>query len=223
MSVTRPEIIRRGMSWVNRGVPYSMFRYLDGWRTDCSGLVSMAWRLDSNRWTGNLAAVGQRIPHLQLQPGDMLLYHNPGNPHSGSHVVLFERWVDRPGGDFWIIEQTPPRARRIRWSATRRSNLAKYVPFQRVGLLVEQPPTDEGEDEMKIILGNLDGRDTVFSGLRGVVPLLAHTSEEAVNALAAAGAVRRTFKSAQAMLESMGAQAGDPDGTQTLLLMERAG
>lgn len=128
--VTRDEILARARGWVAAGVPYSMSRYRDGWRTDCSGMVSMAWRLASNHWTGNLATAGLLISRASLLPGDMLLFHNKHDPHSGSHVVLFERWVGAVGGDFWILEQTPPRARRIRWSATRGRNLSNYLPFR---------------------------------------------------------------------------------------------
>lgn len=138
---TRPDIIARARSWVAAGVPYSMSRYRDSWRTDCSGYVSMAWTLDGNYWTGNLAGQGLAISRAALQAGDMLLYHNRANPVSGSHVVLFDRWVSRVGGDFYIYEQTPPRARHIAWSATRGRTLANYIPF-RPRNVVEQTWTE---------------------------------------------------------------------------------
>lgn len=226
---TREQIIARALTWVTAKVPYSMFRFWHGWRADCSGLVSMAWALDQNYWTGNLHRAGVRLPSkLALQPGDMLLFHNPANPNSGSHVVLFERWVDRPGGDFWIIEQTGAgggRPRRITWSGTRRTNLGLYVPYRPLNLTTPAPAggaTDQGAEDMKIILGNVKGQLTIWSGLRGIVPAFAHSIEESVNALAAAGAVRVTFTSAEAMYGALGAEEGDDTGAETIERMKAA-
>ena len=55
----------------------------DGYRQDCSGYVSMAWNLGSNEWTGSLAKFGARIERAELQPGDMLLFHNPSESGEG--------------------------------------------------------------------------------------------------------------------------------------------
>ncbi|MFD3889448.1 NlpC/P60 family protein [Streptomyces microflavus] len=92
--ITRSAVIARAKTWADAKVPYSMNDYLDGYRTDCSGLVSMAWNLGTNAWTGNLDTYANRITKSELKKGDMLLFHNPSNPTSGSHVVLFERWTD---------------------------------------------------------------------------------------------------------------------------------
>lgn len=224
MAPTRKEIIAAAREWVIARVPYSMFAFRDGWRTDCSGLVSMAWRLDRNYWTGNLDRAGVRIPFRDLQPGDMLLFHNPANPNVGSHVVLFEAWITRPTDqdpDFWIIEQTGAGARttrRITWHATFRSNLARYVPYRPRLLATDQPL--EGED-MKIILGNVHGQATVWSGLRGLVPAFAHSIPESVDALAAAGAHRQEFSSAEAMFGALGVEDGS-DANTTLQRMKDA-
>jgi hypothetical protein len=129
-AISRGEIIQRAQTWVTAGVPYSQSAYRDGYRTDCSGFVSMAWRLNRNYWTGDLHTVGASIPFSSLRPGDMLLYHNPANPTNGSHVVLFDKWVGAVGGDFWIYEQTPPRAVHRKWSQTSGRTLSNYKPFR---------------------------------------------------------------------------------------------
>ena len=42
--ITRDEIISRAQDWVNRKIPYSQTSTTDGYRQDCSGYVSMAWK-----------------------------------------------------------------------------------------------------------------------------------------------------------------------------------
>ena len=85
-ATTRAEIINRAKEWVAAKVPYSMYRYwTDGYRQDCSGFVSMAWGLPGNEWTGSLDQYGVRITKEELQPGDMLLFHNPAD--RGASVV----------------------------------------------------------------------------------------------------------------------------------------
>lgn len=223
--VTRTEIIERGRDWVRRRIPYSMENFTDGWRRDCSGFVSMCWRLDRNYWTGNLHLAGEPLRgNADLQPGDMLLFHNTRNPHSGSHVVLFVRW-NRPG-DPVILEQTGAgggRPREIAWSATGRRNLSSYKPFRPRRLDTDAAPAVEGEDDdMKLILGNVEGKATIWSGLRGVSPAYAHQDDESVQALEAAGAVRRTFKTPRAMLGALGAEEAG-DAAATLKRMGEAG
>src|SRR6266511_5681051 len=114
--VSRGEILARARSWLAVPVPYSQTTFRDGYRTDCSGYVSMAWKTNRNYWTGDLNTIGTAIAYNDLRPGDMLLYHNPANPVNGSHVVLFDRWVSGVGGDFFIYEQTPPHTMHRRWS-----------------------------------------------------------------------------------------------------------
>lgn len=42
--ISRDEIVSRAQDWVNRRIPYSQEAYTDGYRQDCSGMVSMAWK-----------------------------------------------------------------------------------------------------------------------------------------------------------------------------------
>ena len=42
--ISRDEVINRAQDWVNRKIPYSQSKTTDGYRQDCSGLVSMAWK-----------------------------------------------------------------------------------------------------------------------------------------------------------------------------------
>ncbi|WTW93821.1 peptidoglycan-binding protein [Streptomycetaceae bacterium NBC_01309] len=107
-TVTRDQIIERAQSWSDVVVPYSQSGYRGGYRTDCSGYVSMAWGLAQNAWTGNLADYAAPISKSDLKPGDILLFHNAANPMRGSHVVIFERWTDSSRASYVGYEQTQP-------------------------------------------------------------------------------------------------------------------
>ncbi len=141
-SITRNEIISRAKSWADVPVPYSQTAYRDGYRTDCSGYVSMAWKLYRNYWTGDLNTVGVAIGYNDLQPGDMLLYHNAANPVNGSHVVLFDRWTGAVGGDFIIYEQTVPATKHRAWSQAGYSR-SLYKPYRYANVVAGSPPVDD--------------------------------------------------------------------------------
>ncbi len=127
--ITRSEIIARADTWMHPPVPYNQDANKDGYRTDCSGYVSMAWKLPQNLWTGNLDQVGVPIGYNDLKAGDMLLYHNLADPVNGSHVVLFERWTGAVGGDFYIYEQSPPATKHRLWSQAGYSR-SLFKPFR---------------------------------------------------------------------------------------------
>ncbi|MEU2622844.1 peptidoglycan-binding protein [Streptomyces sp. NPDC007157] len=136
--VTRTEIINRAKTWVTAQVPYSMSLYwTDGYRQDCSGYVSMAWKLTGNEWTGSLDQFATKITKAELQPGDILLFHNPDNPEKGSHVVIFGGWTDYTHTAYTAYEQTPPHARRQSTPYAYWSNSAKYVPYRYKGLIAD--------------------------------------------------------------------------------------
>ncbi|MFJ1746071.1 peptidoglycan-binding protein [Streptomyces sp. NPDC088116] len=135
---TRTEIINRAKRWVAEKVPYSMEKYWsDGYRQDCSGYVSMAWNLDGNEWTGSLDAFGVRIEREELEPGDMLLFHNPSNPEKGSHVTLFGGWTDSAHSHYVAYEQTKPHTRTQSTPMAYWNNSDRYVPYRYKGLIEE--------------------------------------------------------------------------------------
>lgn len=144
-ATTRTAIIERAKTWVTAQVPYSMTEYWsDGYRQDCSGYVSMAWNLGSNEWTGSLDQYGVKIGKEELQPGDMLLFHNPADPEKGSHVVLFGGWTDYTHTYYTAYEQTPPHTRRQATPYAYWSNSDKYVPYRYKG--VTSATTDSTAD-----------------------------------------------------------------------------
>ncbi|MDT0572823.1 peptidoglycan-binding protein [Streptomyces sp. DSM 3412] len=133
---TRAEIIERAEKWIADEVPYSMREYWsDGYRQDCSGFVSMAWNLPGNEWTGSLDKFAQRISKDRLEPGDMLLFHNPKDPHRGSHVVLFGGWTDHTETHYIAYESARPYARRQATPYGYWNNATRYVPYRYKGLI----------------------------------------------------------------------------------------
>ncbi|MET7620427.1 peptidoglycan-binding protein [Streptomyces sp. NPDC005408] len=133
--VTRAEIINRAKQWVAAKVPYSMEEYWsDGYRQDCSGFVSMAWNMAGNEWTGSLAKYATPIKREQLEPGDILLFHNPENPTRGSHVTIFGGWADYTHTYYVAYEQTKPHTRKQVTPMGYWSNAERYLPYRYKGL-----------------------------------------------------------------------------------------
>lgn len=86
--VARSTIISRGQDWVDKHVPYSQSGTHDGYRTDCSGFVSMCWQLSKpGLTTSTMGSVSHSISKNDLQPGDALLCE-------GKHIALFAGWSD---------------------------------------------------------------------------------------------------------------------------------
>ncbi|MFI1353281.1 peptidoglycan-binding protein [Streptomyces sp. NPDC020898] len=152
-ATTRSEIINRAKLWVAARVPYSMSGYWgDGYRQDCSGFVSMAWNLAGNEWTGSLDKYGVRIPREDLQPGDILLFHNPSDPEKGSHVVIFGGWTDYTHTYYIAYEETRPHARRQATPYAYWSHSDRYQAYRYKGLAantggIPDPTSNPGSDE----------------------------------------------------------------------------
>ncbi|MGW8366818.1 peptidoglycan-binding protein [Streptomyces wedmorensis] len=133
---TRADIINRAKLWVTAQVPYSMEKYWsDGYRQDCSGYISMAWNLRGNEWTGSLDRFADRIDRTELQPGDILLFHNPANPTRGSHVTIFGGWTDYTHISYIAYEQTKPRTRKQATPMAYWENSDRYVAYRYKGVV----------------------------------------------------------------------------------------
>ncbi|WP_045316729.1 hypothetical protein [Lentzea aerocolonigenes] len=102
-SISRTEVISRAKNWWDRKVPYSQTAYAwdvnhgKQYRTDCSGFVSMTWKLTSSRTTSTLDGVATKIAWANLKPGDMILRNG--------HVKLFEKWANTAHTSVWIYEE----------------------------------------------------------------------------------------------------------------------
>lgn len=104
---SRRAIIDRALNWVERRVMYSQTPQssVGGYRTDCSGLVSMAWGLPTPGNTTHSFAGGpwdngrsRRIQWSELEPGDALNY-------PAHHIMLFAGWLDENRTRFCTIEE----------------------------------------------------------------------------------------------------------------------
>ena len=103
-TITRKEVIARAKNWWDRKVPYSQSAYAwdvnkgKKYRTDCSGFVSMTWKITSSRNTSTLDDIATKVAWANLKPGDMVL-------RAGHHVKLFEKWTSSAKTSMWIYEE----------------------------------------------------------------------------------------------------------------------
>lgn len=98
-----PSIIENAKQWLYPPVPYNQGAYYMGYRTDCSGYVSMAWQLGYSATTWTLPNHSYRISKDDLQPGDILL-------NIDEHVLIFAGWANSARSQYWAYEETPPQA-----------------------------------------------------------------------------------------------------------------
>ena len=99
-SALRAQAIERGFGWLDANVPYSQSKSHAGYRTDCSGFVSMCWELGTSTTTSALVSTSTHASKLsgwdQLLPADALLRQG--------HVMLFVGW--EPGkSSVCVLEQ----------------------------------------------------------------------------------------------------------------------
>jgi hypothetical protein len=87
LAIDRATVLARAQSWIDKPVAYSQAKYHLGYRTDCSGYVSMCWSTGTSWSTSSFHAVTHRITAAQLKPGDAML-------KPGYHVRLFAGWTD---------------------------------------------------------------------------------------------------------------------------------
>jgi hypothetical protein len=97
-AITRAEVLTRAHSWVTKRIIYSQRARYAGYRRDCSGFVSMAWRLRTSYTSSSIHAVARRIPLWKLRPGDAV--HTPG------HVAIFVKWKSRARHTYVAMEES---------------------------------------------------------------------------------------------------------------------
>jgi hypothetical protein len=100
----RREAIERGFEWLDDHVPYSQSRSHEGYRTDCSGFVSMCWKTGTSYTTASFiagAASSSLGSYSNLQPADALVYRSGGH----GHIVLFLGWNDDAHSSACVLEQ----------------------------------------------------------------------------------------------------------------------
>lgn len=92
-------MIARAQDWVDKHVPYSQTGSHDGYRTDCSGFVSMAWELAKpGLTTFTMHTVSKNVTKAELAPGDAM------NCDS-HHIVLFAGWTSSDKSHYVAMEE----------------------------------------------------------------------------------------------------------------------
>lgn len=100
--VTRSTMLARAQDWVDKHVPYNQQGSYDGYRTDCSGYVSMTWELSKpGLTTSTLHTVSSNITKEQLLIGDAIICE-------GHHVVFFGGWSDAGKTHYYCYEESTP-------------------------------------------------------------------------------------------------------------------
>lgn len=116
IGIPNPYVLR-AQAWVNKNVSYNQgsTAYPDGtkatnitgYRTDCSGFVSMVWELAPKGLNvPNTVALSNYAITLSskddLLPGDTINNRQAGNK---GHVIMFVEWVDKNAGKFVAYEE----------------------------------------------------------------------------------------------------------------------
>lgn len=101
----RRAAIERGFEWYDAQVPYSQTKNYNGYRTDCSGFVSMCWQLGTSYTTANFVQDTANWTSLssfdELVPADALVYRKNG----AGHIVMFLGWNNSAKSEACVIEQ----------------------------------------------------------------------------------------------------------------------
>ena len=121
-AITRDAVLTRAKTWIASPVPYSQAKYFGGYRTDCSGYVSMCWNTGTSWSTSTFHSVAKPITTADLKPGDAML-------KAGTHIRLFEGWSDAAHTKYVAWEQTPPHTESNTESLAA-DVAAGYVPYR---------------------------------------------------------------------------------------------
>ena len=130
--------------WLNVGVPYSQGAYAlengsrtsgpttstptAGYRTDCSGFVSLCWNLRNsagkpystdtysmglNSQSTSPSSLYKLVPVSkgELLPGDILLKSKVWYSGGSGHVLVFAGWSKPDMSEYWALEQTTPKTK----------------------------------------------------------------------------------------------------------------
>ena len=97
-AITRTEVLKRANSWIKKHVQYSQSSYYHGYRRDCSGFVSMAWKLKSSYTSSDIGSAAHKISWRKLKPGDAV--------RRSGHVEIFAGWKNKKKRQYWALEES---------------------------------------------------------------------------------------------------------------------
>ena len=169
LCISRVDVTARGKVWVNfqridakthkkvLGVPYSQSKWASeqgqpvsagqGYRTDCSGFVSMclnlrdSWGKPYSTCTRDLGVGGVgpykgkflQISKAELLPGDLLLKSTAWKISGTAHVAIFAGWANAAKTSYWALEQTTLSTHDGTILHARRFGEAGYRPYRYAG------------------------------------------------------------------------------------------
>jgi hypothetical protein len=165
-ALARDEVLDRARVWVDKKVPYSQSRYATvagelvpdtgsaavqatkGYRTDCSGFVSMSLGFRSSSgalYSADTAGLGKllvRIDKSDLRPGDVILRPKDlridGKLVPYGHAVIFGGWVDSGKTEYWGLHQSSSAKAavlgRIRWGTSGFWSEKGFGPYRFAGV-----------------------------------------------------------------------------------------
>jgi hypothetical protein len=141
-TITRKEVIKRANHWIKKKVRYSQSSYYQGYRRDCSGFVSMAWKLRGSYTSSSIRGVARRISASRLKPGDAV--------RRSGHVEIFGGWKNKRKRTYWALEESnygKPALRKVKrfkrgYSALRLRGIKDAPPKPKTRPKVELPPVN---------------------------------------------------------------------------------
>ena len=140
-AITRTEVLKRANHWIKKKVQYSQSSYYQGYRRDCSGFVSMAWKLKTSYTSSDIGSTAHKISWRKLKPGDAV--RRPG------HVEIFAGWKNKRKRQYWALEESTwgkPALRAVKkfksgYTALKRRGIKEAVKPKPVAPIVPPVPT----------------------------------------------------------------------------------
>jgi uncharacterized protein (TIGR03382 family) len=176
VSGARRTALERGFKWFEDQVPYSQSKQHEGYRTDCSGFVSMCWEAGTPGETTASFPGSGKVKMLksydELIPGDAV-------DAPGHHTMLFVGWNDSAKSGACVIEQEST-ALGMQFHVRSTSSLkAEYKPMRALKLANDTssanpsgPSTGGDDDNTTTAPGDDDDNaNTVDPGTQGGVPV----------------------------------------------------
>lgn len=171
-ALTRPEIISRAKRWVDLEVPYNQSGRFEGWRTDCSGMMSMSWKLWQPGYTSRtLAPFGVKISRDELQPGDMMLKYD-------YHAAVFYKWANSDHTWYWTLEQSGSAGKAV-------MRLTRYPYWDQAGFSAYRPRDYTEIDDYAPYINAISGSNRYATAI--LASRLAFASNSATTAVLCSG------------------------------------
>jgi hypothetical protein len=176
-AITRPAVLKRANHWIKRRVGYSQHAYYGGYRRDCSGFVSMAWKLKRSYTSSTIRRETRRISWRALRPGDAV--------RRRGHVEIFGGWKNERHRRYWALEEEgrgKPALRRVKqfkrgYSALRYRRIEEAAPKKRVKTPARPrpvivPPVPPSIDATSPLVPSIEATSPVPTETAGVLTLL---------------------------------------------------